>query len=128
MMVSKGLEQASALAHRLFESPFREVERPGPAPLLIVGLHEEVDAALERLGLPPRPPEVAGKNTAQVWTVRGSATLVAVVSAQDAASLAALERALPHYGSQSWLVFEGARVVARGIWPPAPRLVRVRRE
>jgi hypothetical protein len=128
MMVSQGLEQATALAHRFFESPFREVERPGPAPLLIAGLHEEVDAALERLGLPPRPSEVAGKGTAQVWTVLASATPVAVVSAQDAASLAALERALPHYGSQSWLVFKGARAVARGIWPPAPRLVRVRRE
>jgi hypothetical protein len=128
MMVSQGLEQATALAHRFFESPFLEVERPGPAPLLIAGLHEEVDAALERLGLPPRPAEVAGKGSAQVWTVLASATPVAVVSAQDAASLAALERALPHYGSQSWLVFKGARAVARGIWPPAPRLVRVRRE
>jgi len=126
MMVSKGLAQASALAHRLFESPFREVAQAGREPLLVVGLHEEVDAALERLGLPPRPPEVGGKGTAQVWTVRGSATPVAVVSAKDAASLAALERPLPHYGSQSWLVFEGARAVARGIWPPAPRLVRVR--
>jgi aminopeptidase N len=124
--VPEGLEAARALARRLFESPFREVAQPGREPLLLVGLHEEVDAALERLGLPPRPPEVAGKGTAQAWTVRASATPVAVVSAKDAASLAALERPLPHYGAQSWLVFDGARAVARGIWPPAPRLVRVR--
>jgi aminopeptidase N len=120
------IEAAVTLARAFFESPFREVAHAGREPLLVVGLHEEVDAALERLGLPPRPPEVGRKGTAQVWTVRGSATPVAVVSAKDAASLAALERPLPHYGSQSWLAFEGARAVARGTWPPAPRLVRVR--
>ncbi|HRI90115.1 MAG TPA: hypothetical protein PLS93_00515, partial [Accumulibacter sp.] len=42
---------------------------------------------------------------------------VAVVSARDAAALSALLRPLPHYGSQSWLVFDGSRALARGVWP-----------
>jgi hypothetical protein len=125
MMVTKGLEEAPALAHRFFESPSRVVDKAGEQPLLIVGLHDDVDAALARLGLPPRPAALGGRGTAQVWTVRGSATPVAVVSAADAASLAALERPLPHYGAQSWLVFEGSRAIARGSWPPSPRVVPV---
>jgi aminopeptidase N len=42
---------------------------------------------------------------------------IAVVSARDAGALRALLRPLPHYGSQSWLVFEGSRALARGVWP-----------
>lgn len=127
VLFPRKIDAAGRLAKRFLESPFREVGRPGPQPLLIVGLHDDVDAALARLGLPPRPPEVAGKGTAQVWTVRGSAMPAAVISARDAASLAALERPLPHYGAQSWLVFEGASAIARGSWPPAPRVVAVGR-
>jgi hypothetical protein len=113
------------LAQRLFESPYREVSQPDGEPLLIAGLHADVDAALARLGLPPRPAMLAGKGTAQVWTIREHRTPVAVVSARDDASLEALARPLPHYGSQSWLAFDGARVLERGAWPPAPRAVPV---
>lgn len=125
VMFATKLQAAETLAQRFFESPFRVTDRAGEAPLLVIGLHGDVDAALARLGLPARPPEVAGKGTAQVWTVRGAATPVAVISAQDAASLAALERPLPHYGAQSWLVFEGPRALARGAWPPSPRVAPV---
>ncbi len=124
MFVSK-LPEAETLARRFFESPFRVADNVSEAPLLIIGLHDDVDAALARLALPPRPHELAGKGTAQVWAVRGAATPVAVVSARDAPSLAALERPLPHYGAQSWLVFEGARAVARGAWPASPRAMPV---
>ena len=33
------------------------------------------------------------------------------------AALAALQRGLPHYGAQSWLVFDGGRAIAKGTWP-----------
>ena len=112
-----------ALAQRLFESPYREVSQPDGEPLLIVGLHADVEAALRRLGLPPGPAMLAGKGTAQVWTIGG--TRVAVVSARDEAALEALARPLPHYGAQSWLAFDGARVLERGAWPLAPRTVPV---
>ena len=115
-------EAAAALAERFFESPSR-----GSEPVLLVGLHADIDAALARLGLPPRPAVVAGKGSAQVWTIagRGAGAPVAVVSASDAASIEALLRPLPHYGSQSYLAFDGARVIERGAWPPAARVVPV---
>ena len=125
LFATQGVESGKTLARQFFESPFRVTDRVGDQPLLIIGLHDDVDAALARLGLPPRPAKVAGKGTAQVWTARGAAVPVAVVSAQDAPSLAALVRPLPHYGAQSWLVFEGAHAVARGSWPPSPRVVPV---
>ena len=113
----------TALAKRLFESPFREVENLINDPVLIIGLHKDVDAALKRLKLPPRPAMLAGKGTAQVWTIIGSA--IAVISAKDEPSLEAISRPLPHYGSQSWLAFDGARVIERGAWPPTARAVPV---
>lgn len=115
----------TALAERLFESPYRQVENLIDDPVLIIGLHNDVDAALERLKLPPRPAMLAGKGTAQVWTVREAKTPVAVISAKDDAALEALLRPLPHYGSQSYLAFDGARVLERGAWPPAARAVPV---
>ena len=85
----------------------------------MIGLHPDVDAALARLGLPPRPAQVARDGSAQVWTIPRppQATPIAVVSARDAEAIAALERPLPHYGAQSWLVFDGRKATARGVWP-----------
>jgi len=112
---------AERLARRLFESPAHPVEPAdgGEAPLLIVGLYADVDAALARLGLPPRPARVTPSGSAQVWTIPRppQATPIAVVSARDAEAIAALARPLPHYGAQSWLVFDGRRALARGVWP-----------
>jgi hypothetical protein len=63
-----------------------------------------------------------------VWTVvADGAAPVAVVSARDTEALRALLRPLPHYGAQSWLVFEGGRATERGVWPLAGGLVPVRR-
>jgi len=77
-----------------------------------------VDRWLQRHGLPPRPAPVAGKGTAQVWTqARERAGPLAIVSADDTAALAALARPLPHYGRQSYLAFDSAKVVERGVWP-----------
>jgi aminopeptidase N len=114
------------LAQQLFESPYREVQDLASRdPVLIVGLQEDVDRALTRLSLPSRPSVLAGRGTAQVWTVQGSANPVAVISAKDEASLEALARPLPHYGAQSYLAFEGARAIERGAWPPVANAVRV---
>jgi len=120
-------KSAVMLAERFLESPYREVQDlASNEPVLIIGLHGDVDAALKRLGLPPRPAMLAGKGTAQVWTVQGTTTPVAVISARDGAALEALARPLPHYGAQSWLAFEGARAIERGAWPPAARAVPVK--
>jgi hypothetical protein len=121
---------AAALGARLCETPPVEVATgalaQGPEPALLMGLHADVDAALVRAGLPPRPAELAGRGSAQVWTIaRDSGAAVAVVSAADADAFAALQRPLPHYGAQSWLVFQGARALDRGIWPAIAPVVAV---
>lgn len=96
-------------------------ELPLSTPVLIIGLDEDVDALLARLSLPPRPSAVAGKGSAQVWTARGAGgSVIAVISARDAAALQALARPLPHYGRQSWLVFDGSKAIERGVWPSIP--------
>jgi aminopeptidase N len=88
------------------------------APVLVIGLADQVDAWLAKHHLPERPDLIKGKGSAQAWTVsRPDGVTLAVVSAQDLASLAALARPLPHYGRQSYVVFDGAKMVSRGAWP-----------
>jgi aminopeptidase N len=128
---------AQALAERFFETPAKQVNHAeaarGGEPLLIVGLHRDVDATLSTLGLPARPAIVAHRGSAQVWAVRNAnsgAPLgrpIAVISARDAASLTSLARPLAHYGAQSYLAFDGSRAIERGIWPAPGRLVSVTR-
>lgn len=125
---------AQALAQRLFEAPPQAIDTTqiadNPEPVLLIGLHPDVDAALARLGLPPRPAQLGGRGSAQVWTVRSESggAPVAVISARDAAALTALMRPLPHYGAQSYLVFDGSRALERGVWPAAGRLIAVTRD
>ncbi|MFN7087372.1 MAG: M1 family metallopeptidase [Burkholderiales bacterium] len=122
---------AQMLAQRFFEAPPQVIEAAwiteNDEPALLIGLHDDVDAALARLGLPPRPALLAGRGSAQVWTVPDSkdGVPVAVVSARDAASLVALMRPLPHYGAQSYLAFDGSRAIERGVWPAPGRLIPV---
>lgn len=89
----------------------------GKAPVLLAGTHAEIDQTLSRAGLPARPSSLMGKGSAQVWTVPGQTFQLAIISGQDAAALNALQRGLPHYGGQSWLIFEQGRVIKKGIWP-----------
>ena len=119
-----------SLARRLTEHPLQllpATATPPSQPLLLVGLAPEVDRYLARHDLPRRPAELgaaAGTATAWVWTTgrRGGAPLT-VVAARDEAALAALARPLPHYGRQSWLVFEGPTAIARGVWPLRPQRI-----
>jgi hypothetical protein len=123
---------AGALAERLLDSRPESLNAqaakslPGETPLLLIGRSASVDALLARLGLPPHPAEVAGRGSAQVWTARAAdGRPYAVVSARDAAALQVLQRGLPHYGKQSWLVFEGARAQDKGIWPAQVERLRL---
>jgi hypothetical protein len=97
------------------------------SPSLVIGTESEVDAWLGKHRLAPRPETLAGKGTAQVWTVaRKDAGPVAIVSARDVDALAALLRPLPHYGRQSYLAFDGAKAIERGVWPSRPQTLSVR--
>jgi hypothetical protein len=109
---------AHGLAERLMDTtPRFGDDLPRDAAVIVIGLHADVDAWLAQATLPPEPEQLRSRGSAQVWTARlpNGKTLVAI-SARDAASLQALLRPLPHYGRQSWLVFEGAKAVDRGVW------------
>jgi aminopeptidase N len=96
---------------------------PLPAgPLLAIGLEGDVDAWLAENEFPARPAMVAGRGTAQVWTAsRADGRALVVVSGRDASALAALTRPLPHYGRASWVAFDGAKAIDRGVWPSRPQ-------
>jgi hypothetical protein len=109
---------AKELAAKLQDHPPRLGEPLAGEPLLLIGVHADVDRFLAAHGLPPRPEPLAGKGTAQVWTaIQIGGAALTVVSVENAEALRALLRPLPHYGGQSWLVFEGAKAVDRGVWP-----------
>jgi aminopeptidase N len=91
------------------------------SPLLVIGLAADVDRFLARASLPGRPQQVGKRGTAQVWTAhQPNGKVLAVVSAESTDALRALLRPLPHYGRQSYLIFEGPRTVDRGVWPTQP--------
>ncbi len=132
VLLSEGGEArraASALAVRLQDhapKAFLPARRLRRAPALVIGLQGEVDAWLKQQGLSGRPEGVRTKGSAQVWTAaREEGASIAVVSAKDAASLAALARPLPHYGRQSYVIFEGAKAIERGTWPARVQVVPV---
>lgn len=107
---------ARELANSFLDHPPSAEADSGP--LLLIAPLDRIDALLSARGLPAAPAEVGTTGSARVWTARdGSATTILVIAARDAQAVAALRRALPHYGRQSWLVFEGARAIARGTWP-----------
>ncbi len=126
-------EAANALGLRLFENAPRTIAsdelRLGHEPVLLVGLRADVDAALAKAGLPAMPASLAaqaGAGTAQVWTVEHAlGPPLAVIAASDAIALNALLRPLPHYGAQSWLLFNGSHLLASGVWPMPGPLVTV---
>lgn len=111
---------ARRLAGRLAEEPrFVTIgDQAAGTALLVIGLTPLVEAALATAGLPPLPAELKGRGTARVWTAaRPDAPPVLAVAADDPMALEALSRPLPHYRRDSYLVFEGGRVVDRGVWP-----------
>jgi len=126
----KAREAAQSLAERLQDHAPKligaDADLP-PAPVLVIGLESEVDAWLARRGMPPRPTPLDDKGTAQAWTAsRTDGAALAIVSASNDAALSALERPLPHYGRQSYVVFEAGKVIERGTWPVKAQTVTFR--
>jgi hypothetical protein len=94
--------------------------------VLVIGLQEQVDRWISSHKLPVRPVIMRSNGTAHAWTVRRKdGVTFAFVSAKDTASLEALVRPLPHYGRQSYIVFEGAKAIARGTWPARAQVVKL---
>jgi len=125
-------QAAVVLAERLLDAQPQRLRAaapglPGSEPVLIIGQTEQVHALLARLDLPPMPPQLAVPASARVWAARdGSGRPYAVIAVRDTAALRALQRPLPHYGRQSWLVFDAARAVDKGVWPALPERIGVK--
>jgi hypothetical protein len=139
---AKGAEwrtPATALANRLLDAQAREVSEADllaspQVPALVIGDADGIGRLLARLGLAGVPEalvqasrsDTAGprraKGSARAWTARAaSGKTYAFVTADNPEALAALQRAMPHYGRQSWLVFQDGRVVEQGAWPVTPQ-------
>jgi hypothetical protein len=122
---------AAELAERVLDVRPQPVQAtgsalPGSEPVLIIGQTTQVEALLTKLGLPPPPPQLAGAGSAQVWAARNEkGRPYTVIAARNNAALSALQRPLPHYGRQSWLVFDAARALNKGVWPPQPERIEV---
>lgn len=87
-------------------------------PLLLIVSSAMASEQLARmlLNIPEDFPTV--QHDAAVWTTRFSNTTpVLVVSADSSAALRALLRPLPHYGGQSYVLFEGGHAQHSGLWP-----------
>jgi aminopeptidase N len=115
-------EAARSLASRLMDTQPRfdsldAEQRPGNS-LLLITTNDRLTEDLKLLGLerPSGLPKVA--YSAEVWTSRrADGAAVLVVSAANADDLKSLLRPLPHYGGQSFVLFEAGRALSRGIWP-----------
>jgi hypothetical protein len=119
-------EAGRALAAKLLDHGVRAPQAGEHGPLLLIGREEDVDRLLSRSGLPARPASLRGHGSAQVWAAYDeSGQTVVCVAVRDAAALQALMRPLPHYGRQSWLIFEGSKAIERGVWAGEPALVRL---
>ena len=85
--------------------------------LLIIGRPLDVSRYLQKNFLTNTPPELSGRGTARVWANKPlHEGKVAIVEADDLEALKALLRPLPHYGRKSYVVFDGAKAVEKGIW------------
>jgi aminopeptidase N len=120
---AEALETARQLAGKMLDFPPRFLDASVKlanlnAPLLLIGMHNEVDAFLKQYQLPARPADLNEKGTAQVWAwQQTNGKAIAVVSAESPQALQALLRPLPHYGKESFLVFDHNKVIDNGIWP-----------
>ncbi|MEM7042958.1 MAG: M1 family aminopeptidase [Pseudomonadota bacterium] len=115
-------EVAAQLAARTLDTGLRLAEADDDAidssPLMLIGTTDQLAPVLAAAGAGPIPPALAGRGTARSWVAaRSDAPPALVVEADDEAALSALLRPLPHYGRQSFLVFEGRKAIEKGVWP-----------
>jgi len=115
-------EVAEELAARTLDTGFRlanaDEEAIGSAPLMLVGIAGEMAPVLAKAGIQSVPTTLESRGTARSWVAaREGAPPALVVEADDEQALSALLRPLPHYGRQSFLVFEGRKVIEKGVWP-----------
>lgn len=109
---------AAALARGLLERDVEPIAADAATAKarIVIGPPAAVAALRAGHSTEPEPPDAAG--TTHVWASRDAkGTGWLWITAEDAASLEAVVRTLPHYGSRSWVVFAGAEAIDKGTWP-----------
>jgi len=87
-------------------------------PLLLITTGNVLAQQLSQLGLEQLPelPDIA--HSAGAWTARReNGAPILVVTAENALELRSLLRPLPHYGGQSYVLFDAGHALGRGLWP-----------
>jgi hypothetical protein len=112
---------AAELAGKLLDNTPRITDDSAALPLgqlLVIGTYDETAAFLQKHQLPAAPQQLTDKGSARVWAAKQkNGKIVVVISAANTEALQALIRPLPHYGKESYLVFENSKVIERGVWP-----------
>ncbi len=117
-------ETGRELAARLMDTVPRfdtlaEAKR-ATVPLLLVADSDTAKELFTQLQVDKFPELPAATHTAAVWTLRRRNGMpMLVVTAPDVPSLQALLRPLPHYGGQSYVLFDDSSAVRKGVWPVA---------
>jgi hypothetical protein len=97
-------------------------------PLLIIGLHEDIEPLVRREPALARPSELARLPDAAVWSARSASGGTRVlVSVEDISALIDLHRRAPHYGAQGFIGFRNGKLVTQGIGAIEVRRVQVSR-
>ncbi len=115
-------DPARELAGRLLDTPPKfagaEAVREQDRPLLLIADSDQFEKLRRELELETAPQRMSARQTAAAWALRrANGSTVLVVTARDAGGLRQLLRPLPHYASQSYVLFEGSRAADKGIWP-----------
>jgi aminopeptidase N len=115
-------ESARALAARLLDTEprfgtFAQAQEAG-APVLLIANARDAAPLLARLQVDDIPALPEAAHSAAAWSARrNNGQPVLVVTAPTAEALQSLLRPLPHYGGRSYVLFDGAKAVSRGVWP-----------
>lgn len=109
-------KSALALAGRLSRksAPASVGEPSGPT--IVIGDDENIEKYLSHF-LSSSVPELVKNGSAAAWTVQTTdGHPVLVVRGENAAAIEQLQRPLPHYGSRSYITFDGSRAQDKGVW------------
>ncbi|MCW9035182.1 MAG: M1 family aminopeptidase [Rhodospirillales bacterium] len=86
-------------------------------PYLVIGTNQDIAEFLAQ-NSSLTPPTQLIKGTSAAWATKPkNGSSIVIIKAEDTKALKDLLRPLPHYGRRSYVVFQGAKAVSKGVWP-----------
>ena len=131
LSVDNGFQEAAKrLTHRILNEskimPGVLEQAPTDGPVLVIGKAEAISSFMHQIGS-LRIPEQVKLGTAAAWVTRSAGGHpILFIRAADVEALEGLIRPLPHYGRQSYVVFDGRQAIRKGIWPTESNPLRIR--